>query len=328
MADMGLGDAIESSLTKATRVAWHVETKAFDKIRGPPEMLTPDDDLQALDNTAFLKDGKWTAEFVISIFDRRYENKSHKLAEEIMSLLKVETEEVHWRRIEYFVAVPRENICVNLLQDGGTQVFQVGPTYPNGIMSQEIAFPDEGKTQVQGDRITFNVVTPPDFPEHHDLTTIFAQETGWGIISGTLSLVLYIISDIDDTIKISEVLNRKKLLRHTFIDQHGTPVAGMPDLYRSLVTRLSNPTFFYLSASPWQLYIFLLDFVRTNYPFGQIILRDMSYLELWSFIASLTIGTREFKEFEMDKIHRWFPHKQWLCIGDSTQKDPEAYGTM
>ena len=30
----------------------------------------------------------------------------------------------------------------------------------------------------------------------------------------------------------------------------------------------------------------------------------------------------------MDKIHRWLPHKQWLCIGDSTQKDPEAYGTM
>ena len=102
----------------------------------------------------------------------------------------------------------------------------------------------------------------------------------------------------------------------------------MPELYQTLVARLSNPTFIYLSASPWQLYIFLLDLVRTNYPFGQIILRDMSYLELWSFIASLTIGTRQFKEFEMDKLHRWLPNKQWLCIGDSTQKDPEAYGTM
>jgi phosphatidate phosphatase APP1 len=84
----------------------------------------------------------------------------------------------------------------------------------------------------------------------------------------------------------------------------------------------------YLSASPWQLYPFLLDFVRTNYPWGQIILRDMSYLELWSFIASLTIGTQQFKENRMEKIHSWLPHKQWLCIGDSTQKDPEAYGTM
>ena len=143
-----------------------------------------------------------------------------------------------------------------------------------------------------------------------------------------LRQIFLLTSDIDDTIKISDVLNRRKLLRHTFIDEHGTPVPGMPELYRTLVGRLFDPTFIYLSASPWQLYIFLLDFVRTNYPFGQIILRDMSYLELWSFIASLTIGTKEFKEFEMEKIHRWFPNKQWLCIGDSTQKDPESYGTM
>ena len=137
-----------------------------------------------------------------------------------------------------------------------------------------------------------------------------------------------LILDIDDTIKVSEVLNRLALLRHTFIDKQGTPVHGMPELYRSLTQRLSNPTFFYLSASPWQLYPFLHDFVVPNYPFGQIILRDMSYLELSSFVESLTIGTQEYKEDRMDKIHRWFPKKQFVCIGDSTQRDPEAYGTM
>jgi phosphatidate phosphatase APP1 len=139
--------------------------------------------------------------------------------------------------------------------------------------------------------------------------------------------LIILIIDIDDTIKISQVLDRLKLLYHTFIEEHGQPVAGMPQLYHSLVTRLSNPTFFYLSASPWQLYLFLLDFVRTNYPFGQIILRDMSYLELSSFVSTLTIGTQEYKEDRMEKIHRWLPHKQFFCIGDSSQKDPEAYGT-
>ena len=325
---MGLGDVVESTLTTATHAAWDVEAKAFEKWHGPPKMLTDQDDLQALDNTAFIKDGKWTAEFVISIFDRRDENRSHKFADELMGLLHVKKGEVHWTRVEYFVAVPRENICLDLLQEGGTSIFQVGPTYPNGIMSKNIAFPDEGRRWVQGDRTKFNVITPPSFPDHHDLTTGFAQETGWGVISGTFSHVWGLISDIDDTIKISDVLNRRKLLHNTFVVDHGTPVPGMPELYRTLVDRLSNPTFMYLSASPWQLYPFLLDFVRTNYPWGQIILRDMSFLELWSFIASLTIGTKEFKEDRMKKIHRWLPHKQWLCIGDSTQKDPEAYGTM
>ena len=184
---MGLGDAVESTYTRASQAAWEVESKAFERLRGPPKMLTAENDLQALDNTAFIKDGKWTAEFVISIFDRRDENKSHKLAEEVMGILHVKKGEVHWRRIEYFVAVPRENINVDLLQAGGTQVFQVGPTYPNGIMSQEIAFPDEGRTWVQGNRIKFNVITPPGFPDYHDLTTGFAQEAGWGVISGNSS---------------------------------------------------------------------------------------------------------------------------------------------
>ena len=30
----------------------------------------------------------------------------------------------------------------------------------------------------------------------------------------------------------------------------------------------------------------------------------------------------------MDKIHASFPGRKFLCIGDSTQSDPEAYGDM
>ena len=127
---------------------------------------------------------------------------------------------------------------------------------------------------------------------------------------------------------MTDVLSREELLKHTFLDKEGIPVQGMRELYKSLMTRLGNPTVFYLSASPWQLYPYLREFTKTNYPFGQVILRDMSYVELTSFITTLTIGTQEFKEDEMEKLHRWLPKKQFLCIGDSTQTDPEAYGTM
>jgi phosphatidate phosphatase APP1 len=30
----------------------------------------------------------------------------------------------------------------------------------------------------------------------------------------------------------------------------------------------------------------------------------------------------------MEKIRSWFPRRRVLCIGDSTQKDPEAYAEM
>jgi phosphatidate phosphatase APP1 len=30
----------------------------------------------------------------------------------------------------------------------------------------------------------------------------------------------------------------------------------------------------------------------------------------------------------MEKLHQWFPLRRVLCIGDSTQKDPEAYAEI
>ena len=138
----------------------------------------------ALDNTAFRVNGQWTAEFVISIFDRSDEKKAHKLEEEVLSLLGVKKGELNWKRIEYFVAVPRQNLFVELRQVGGNTVFPVGPTLYNGIMNPEIAIPFEGRDWVQGNQAVFDVITPPGYPDRHNLTTVFAQETGYGVISG------------------------------------------------------------------------------------------------------------------------------------------------
>ena len=111
-----------------------------------------------------------------------------------------------------------------------------------------------------------------------------------------------------------------KLFRHYFIEDPGQPVENMPELY-SLLARIENPTFFYLSASPWELYPKVFKLIRANYPFGQIILRN---LQLSSFKGS-TADIQAFKEDQMDRIHRWFPDKKFYCIGDSTQADPEAF---
>lgn len=51
-------------------------------------------------------------------------------------------------------------------------------------------------------------------------------------------------------------------------------------------------------------------------------------MDLGSFLASLTQGTQAYKCSRMEKIHGWLPRRKVLCIGDSTQSDPEAYGEM
>lgn len=54
----------------------------------------------------------------------------------------------------------------------------------------------------------------------------------------------------------------------------------------------------------------------------------MSWMEFESFLVSLTVGTQEYKEERMKTVMEWLPLRKWVLIGDSTQKDPEAYATM
>ena len=146
-------------------------------------------------------------------------------------------------------------------------------------------------------------------------TTTFAEPEGWAIIS-----------DIDDTIKITQTPSRIGILHNTFVEPQPKAVAGMPQLYAHMNTALQSPAFFYLSASPYNLYPFLKDFRNAYYPPGTIILRDASWQNLGGLISSLTQGTQEYKAARIVKIHAWLPQRMMVCLGDSTQRDPEAYG--
>jgi len=101
----------------------------------------------------------------------------------------------------------------------------------------------------------------------------------------------------------------------------------MPELY-SRLRQLLDPSapFFYLSASPYNLYPFLREFRDTYYPHGQLILRDSSWMTISGLLSSLTLGTEKYKVDRIKKIQQWLPRRKMICIGDSTQSDPEAYG--
>lgn len=118
------------------------------------------------------------------------------------------------------------------------------------------------------------------------------------------------------------------ILRSTFVDVP-TPCPGMPELYEFLQSTIKETSpFFYLSASPYNLYPFLRDFRHKYYPPGTIILRDSSFMSLPGLLSQLTLGTGEYKVDRMKKIRSWLPKRHMICIGDSTQADPESYGEM
>lgn len=180
------GSSFSSLLTNAAHKARELQDSLIMSWHGRPRELVLDDDLVCLYNTAYRVNGQWAAEFVISVFDRSDEAKAHLYEEALMRILGVRKGELIWDRIQYFVAVPRENVDVVLRQIGGHRDFRVGPTRSNGIMDPQIILPGEFNHLGQGAIVNFEVQTPPGYKERHIATTIFAEEGGFGVISGIL----------------------------------------------------------------------------------------------------------------------------------------------
>ena len=136
---------------------------------------------------------------------------------------------------------------------------------------------------------------------------------------------LSVISDIDDTIKVSHVSNRKALLRSTFIKPF-EPVPGMAQVYQQWAAK-AGAQFHYVSASPWQLYEPLAGFIRTNgYPAGTFHLKDFRWKDQSFF--NLFGSPEDYKAGVIGPLLERFPQRRFVLVGDSGEKDPEIYARL
>lgn len=133
-----------------------------------------------------------------------------------------------------------------------------------------------------------------------------------------------VISDIDDTIKISNVLDRQELMTNTFVREFRV-VPDMAEAYQRWAKQ--GATFHYVSASPWQLYEALSEFLLANdFPAGtthmkQIRVKDES-------IRDLLASPEEYKLQIIEPLLITFPQRKFILVGDSGEKDPEVYGIL
>ncbi len=136
---------------------------------------------------------------------------------------------------------------------------------------------------------------------------------------------LSIICDVDDTLKISEVRDRAALLRNTFLRDFEA-VPGMP----SLLTRwAAEPTAIvhYVTASPWQLYPPLSAFFdKAGYPDGLWHMKPFRLADRTFF--GLFQSPQEYKTATIEPILAAYPARRFVLIGDSGERDPEAYGDL
>jgi hypothetical protein len=159
----------------------------------------------------------------------------------------------------------------------------------------------------------FIAVTNPEAHQHYEGEIQLVPFTGTSVIS-----------DIDDTIKITNVTDHEKLFDNTFYKDF-REVSGMPDLYQKLAAQ--NVTIHFVSSSPWQLYDPLNDFVhRSGFPWATMNLKQIGFLDK-SILNLFKKGT-ETKPKQIEPILQHYPDRRFILVGDNGEQDPEVYGDI
>lgn len=134
-----------------------------------------------------------------------------------------------------------------------------------------------------------------------------------------------IISDIDDTIMVTNATSTLSMMRLTLLRSPTSrlPFAGVNTFYQALTQSGAVPRpIFYVSSSPWNLYDFLEEFMELNHiPLGTLFLRDFG-------LHTLKASHHDHKSTYIHQIMDTYPQLSFILIGDSGQHDPEVYSEI
>jgi phosphatidate phosphatase APP1 len=136
-----------------------------------------------------------------------------------------------------------------------------------------------------------------------------------------------VISDLDDTVLVTQAHSFFMMLRLTLLNNSSTrvPFEGVAAFYQALqsgpVGSIYNPMF-YVSSSPWNLFEMLVEFCDLHdIPRGPFMLRDIAF-DLRKMLGS---SHHSHKLTQIEHILGMYPNLNFILIGDSGQHDPEIY---
>ena len=189
--------------------------------------------------------GQWEAELHLWVGELEPRGMALGALEQALGLateLTAEESAIFRERARWFLADNERGKRVSV--SVGAERFEVGPSAANGKIHAEVRL----------DRVEAGAMVGPASGRMVEVTLTDPDREA--STRGELYLLaehgLSVISDIDDTIKVTEVRDRRELLRNTFLRPFRA-VPGMSELYQ-VWQRREGAQFHYVSASPWQLY--------------------------------------------------------------------------
>jgi phosphatidate phosphatase APP1 len=190
----------------------------------------------------------------------------------------------------------------------------LGPTGPDGFLNAELRLQRRAAAE---ESTSFWLGYAAVLPAGDD--RVFRGEALFVAPEG-----LSVVSDIDDTIKISQVTDKKALLANTFLKPFEA-VPEMAPVYRRLAE--AGAVFHYVSSSPWQLFPSLKHFMQTSaFPRGSFHLRKFRLKD--DSLFNLFKSSRVTKPPVIEGLLAAYPKRAFILIGDSGEEDPEIYGEI
>lgn len=220
-------------------------------------------------------------------------------------------------RAGYFLSDSNRNTRVSVKI--GERVIPLPASNPAGYFTADIALTNSEVMQLaKGGMISFQSLPTVTNAERFPGSVILVPEEG-----------VTVITDMDDTIKITEMLNHKKKMANTFVLPFRA-VPGMADLYRSWKEALGPSIHFHVvSAGPWQLNEPLRRFTEeAGFPAFTWDMRSVDIGDVSVLLRELSSNPKEFKLEKIKAFMARFPKRHVVLVGDSGEQDPEVYSAI
>jgi len=153
-------------------------------------------------------------------------------------------------------------------------------------------------------------------------------DIGFGQISSPVFLAerrgVSVVTDIDDTIKLTEVNSRRRMLHRTFAEPFEA-IEGMASAYQRWADQ--GALFHYVSSSPWQIFDAINQFlVDEQFPAGSMHLKWFRLRD--EIFKRWQISRRKSKGGVIRNLIKRLPGRTFLLVGDSGERDPEIYAKL
>lgn len=222
------------------------------------------------------------------------------------------TRENFARRINLFLVDNERNKDIVVRVAG--QLATLPPTQPNGHTYHSITLNQQAAAAASTDGvITFSAdLKAPDKRRFEGRVHLVEPEG------------ISVISDIDDTVKVTHVTDKARMFESTFYRDFEA-VPGMAQVYRAWAER--GAVIHFVSSSPWQLYQPLTEFLRAEgFPFVTLSLKHVRFKD--SSFFDLFKSGEETKPRQIEPLLSAYPARKFILVGDSGEQDPETYSDV